>query len=644
MNNSAKQASQSIAVLLADIDGTVVTKDKVITDRAIHAVKKLREQGIIFTVTSGRPPRGLRMLVEPLGLKMPMAAFNGGVIVLPDLSVLDERTIPDYLLPALVETIQSHGLDVWLYSSTDWYVRSRTAPRVDRETSTVQFEPTVVPNFDKVLSGIVKIVGVSEDHPRVAACEAALQQEFGTQVTAVRSTPNYLDVTNPTANKGTVIERLSRYLKVPLEQIATIGDQLNDVLMFKRSGLSIAMGNASEEVQRQATFVTTSFADEGFANAVDKYILPRASPAKGAATKATGQLNRLGQSIWLDNITRDLLTSGTLERYVSELSVTGLTSNPTIFEQAIKNSSAYDASIRQKLGQGKSSEALFFELAIDDLTRAADVFRPIFDRTNGVDGWVSLEVSPLLAYDTAWTIAAAKDLFARANRPNLMIKIPGTREGLPAIEEAIFAGIPINVTLLFSREHYFAAAEAFMRGIERRLEAGLKPDVGSVASVFVSRWDGAVKDKVPEALRNQLAIALARRTYKAYRSLLSSPRWQRIYNAGGRPQRLLWASTGTKDPLASDVLYIKSLAAPFTVNTMPEGTLKALADHGDIPSLMRADGGNCEEVLTQFAAAGIDIHALASKLQTDAASSFVKSWNELMAVIDTKGANLGRKS
>ena len=641
--SATTKASRSIAALLADVDGTVVTKDKVITERAIQAVRRMRERGLIFTVTSGRPPRGLRMLVEPLGLTMPMAAFNGGVIVLPDLSVLDERTLPDYLLPALVETIQSHGLDVWLYSATDWYVRSRQSPRVDREASTVQFEPTVIPTFEKVLSGIVKMVGVSEDHARVAACEAALQQEFGTQVTAARSQPYYLDVTNPTANKGTVVERLSRYLKIPMEQIATIGDQGNDVLMFKRSGLSIAMGNASEEVQRQAMCVTTSFADEGFANAVEQYILPRAEPARGAATKATGQLNRLGQSLWLDNITRDLLTSGTLERYVNELSVTGLTSNPTIFEQAIKNSPAYDAAIGQKLKQGRSAEDLFFELAIDDLTRAADLFRPIFDRTGGVDGWVSLEVSPLLAYDSAATIAAAKDLFARAGRPNLMIKIPGTREGLPAIEEAIFAGIPINVTLLFSREHYFAAAEAFMRGIERRLDAGLKPDVGSVASVFVSRWDSAVKDKVPEALRNQLAIAVSQRTYKAYRLLLSSPRWQRIYNAGARPQRLLWASTGTKDPLASDVLYIKALAAPFTVNTMPEGTLKALADHGDIPTLMRADGGNCEEVLTQFAAAGIDIHALARQLQTDAASSFVKSWNELMRVITSKGAALTEK-
>ena len=607
----------------------------------MEAVKRMREAGIIFTITSGRPPRGLRMLVEPLGLTMPMAAFNGGVIVLPDLSVLDEQTIPDYLLPALIETMESHGLDVWLYSATEWYVRSREAPRVDREASTVQFEPTVVPTFDEVLSGIVKVVGVSDDHARVAACEAVLQQEFGTLVSAARSQPYYLDVTHLTANKGTVIERLSRYLKIPLEQIATIGDQLNDVLMFKPSGLSIAMGNASDggaSARRRAS--RRRLPTRASPTRSSKFILPRAEPATGAATKATGQLNRLGQSLWLDNITRDLLTSGTLERYVSELSVTGLTSNPTIFEQAIKKSTAYDATIRQKLGQGRSAEALFFEIALDDLTRAADLFRPIFDRTNGVDGWVSLEVSPLLAYDAAGTIAAAKDLFARAGRPNLMIKIPGTREGLPAIEEAIFAGIPINVTLLFSREHYFAAAEAFMRGIERRIEAGLKPDVGSVASVFVSRWDAAVKDTVPDALRNRLGIAVSQRTYKAYRSLLSSPRWQRIYNAGARPQRLLWASTGTKDPLISDVTYIRALAAPFTVNTMPEGTLKALADHGDVPTLMRADGGNCEEVLKQFAEAGVDVHALAQRLQKDGADSFVKSWNELMGVIASKSAAL----
>ena len=628
--------SSSIAVLLADVDGTVVTKEKVITPGAIEAVKRMRDAGVIFTITSGRPPRGLRMLVEPLGLTMPMAAFNGGVIVLPDLSVLDEQTIPDYLLPAIIETMESHGLDVWLYSATEWYVRDRQAPRVDREASTIQFEPIVVPTFDQVLAGTVKAVGVSNDHARVAACETVLQQEFGTLVSAARSQPYYLDVTNLTANKGTAIKRLSRYLKIPLERIATIGDQPNDVLMFEPSGLSIAMGNASPEVQGQATSVTTSFADEGFANAVERFILPRAEPATGPATKATGQLNRLGQSLWLDNITRDLLTSGTLERYVSELSVTGLTSNPTIFEQAIKKSTAYDATIKQKLGQGRAAEALFFEIALDDLTRAADLFRPIFDRTDGVDGWVSLEVSPLLAYDTAGTIAAAKDLFGRAGRPNLMIKIPGTKEGLPAIEEAIFAGIPINVTLLFSREHYFAAAEAFMRGTERRIEAGLKPDVGSVASMFVSRWDGAVKDTVPEALRNRLGIAVSQRTYKAYRSLLSSPRWQRMYNAGARPQRLLWASTGTKDPKISDVTYVRALAAPFTVNTIPEGTLKAVADHGDVPTIMRADGGNCEEVLKQFAAAGVDLHALAQRLQKDGADSFVKSWNELIGVISSK--------
>jgi transaldolase len=356
--------------------------------------------------------------------------------------------------------------------------------------------------------------------------------------------------------------------------------------------------------------------------------------------KATQLLHDLGQSIWLDNITRDLLDSGTLENYIEELSITGLTSNPTIFDYAIKNSNAYDKAIHEDLKQGKSGEALFFDLALADLTRAADLFRPIYDRTDGVDGWVSLEVSPLLAYDTTSTLAAARELHARAKRPNLLIKIPGTKEGLPAIEEAIFSGIPINVTLLFDRGHYAAAAEAFLRGIERRIDAGLPPNVGSVASVFISRWDAAVASKVPEALRNQLGIAIAKRTYKACRTLLSSPRWQRVYNLGARPQRLLWASTGTKDPSASDILYIKALAAPFTVNTMPEGTLKALAEHTELGALLPADGGDCEEVLAQYAKAGIDVDALAAQLQDGGAKSFVKSWNDLMTVIASKEAAL----
>src|SRR5262245_10794233 len=356
--------------------------------------------------------------------------------------------------------------------------------------------------------------------------------------------------------------------------------------------------------------------------------------------KATQLLHNLGQSIWLDNITRDLLETGMLKQYIADLSVTGLTSNPTIFDHAIKNSTAYDAGIRDKLKQGRSGEALFFDLALEDLTHAADLFRPIYDQTNTVDGWTSLEVSPLLAHDTKSTLAAAKELHGRAGRPNLFIKIPGTKEGLPAIEEAIFAGVPINVTLLFSREHYVAAAEAFLRGVERRMEAGLNPNVGSVASVFVSRWDAAVAGKVPATLQNKLGIAIAQRTYKAARELLTSPRWQRAYNAGARPQRLLWASTGTKDPKASDVLYVKALAAPFTVNTMPEATLKALADHGELGTIMAANGGDCEEVLAQFAKAGVNVDALAAQLQDEGAKSFVKSWNELMSVIASKSATL----
>ncbi len=640
MKNSNVPNVQAISAVLTDVDGTLVTKDKILTSRALQAVKSLRDRGIVFTITSGRPPFGMRSLVEPLGLTMPMAAFNGGVIVLPDLSILDERQLPGYVVPALIDMIQAHGLDIFLFRASDWYVRSLEAPRVSREASTVQRQPIVVSNFDGVLTGVVKIVGVSEDHPRVAACEAAIQEQFGTQVSAARSQPHYLDVTHPFANKGVVIERLSRYLKIPMDQIATLGDQANDVLMFTKSGLSIAMGNASDEVKRQANVVTASFAEEGFADAVEKFILPRAEPATGPAVKATGQLHRLGQSLWLDNISRDLLQRGTLQHYINELSVTGLTSNPTIFEHAIKNSGAYDATMGEQLARGRSAEEVFFDLALEDLTRAADLLRPVYDRTNGVDGWVSLEVSPLLAHDSDGTLAAAKELHRRAGRPNLFIKIPGTPEGLFAVEEAIFAGVPVNVTLLFSREHYLGAAEAFLRGVERRIDAGLKPNICSVASVFVSRWDSAVASRVAPELRSRLGIAMAQRTYKAYRSVLSSPRWQRTYNAGVSPQRLLWASTGTKDPAASDVLYIKSLAAQFTVNTMPEGTLKSLADHGDITTLLHANGNNCEETLAQFASAGVDVYALATQLQDEGARSFVKSWNELLTVIASKGEAL----
>ena len=358
--------------------------------------------------------------------------------------------------------------------------------------------------------------------------------------------------------------------------------------------------------------------------------------------KATQKLHDSGQSLWLDNITRELLTSGTLQRYIDELSVTGLTSNPTIFDQAIKNSAAYDAAIRAGLQAGKSGERLFFELALDDVTRAADLFRPIHERSCGVDGWASLEVSPLLAHDTASTLAAARDLHARAGRRNVFIKIPGTREGVPAIEEATLAGVPVNVTLLFSAEQYLASAEAYLRGIERRVAAGLTPDVVSVASLFVSRWDAAVAGKVPAALTNRLGIAIARRTYRTYCELIASPRYLRVLNAGARPQRLLLASTGTKDPKASDVLYVEALAAPFTVDTIPEATLKAFADHGQVEGAMTADGGDCDAVLAEFAKAGVDVDALAERLQEEGAASFAKSWAELLEVIAAKSAALAR--
>jgi transaldolase len=356
--------------------------------------------------------------------------------------------------------------------------------------------------------------------------------------------------------------------------------------------------------------------------------------------QATRELNRAGQSLWLDNITRDLLSSGTLKRYIDELSITGLTSNPTIFDQAMKHGSAYDEDIRELAQKGLADEKLFFELALEDLTRAADLFRPVNQRTAGVDGWVSLEVSPRLAYDANSTIAEARDLHGRAARPNLFIKIPGTKEGLPAIESAIFAGVPINVTLLFSPEQYVAAADAWLRGIERRIEAGLNPDVTSVASIFLSRWDVATADKVPAALRNQLGLAIGRRAYGAYCELLTSPRWLRVLNAGARPQRLLFASTGTKDPKAPDVLYIEGLVAPLTINTMPENTLKAFADHGKLGDAIRIDGGDSEKMLADFTKAGVDLGALAAKLQQDGAASFVSSWDNLMGVISSKAAAL----
>jgi transaldolase len=354
------------------------------------------------------------------------------------------------------------------------------------------------------------------------------------------------------------------------------------------------------------------------------------------ASNAPKTLNRLGQSIWLDNITRDLLDSGTLKRYIDEFSVTGLTSNPTIFDNAISRSSWYDAEIRKQLDAGASGETLFFNLAVQDLSRAADLFLPIYQRTGTVDGFVSLEVSPVFAYDTQATVAQAKALHAQANRPNLFIKIPGTTEGLPAIEEAIFAGVPINVTLLFSTDQYKAAADAYMKGLERRVAAGLSADVRSVASLFISRWDVAVTGKVPTLPRNTLGMAVARQAYAAYREILDSERFQRLANVGARAQRLLFASTGTKDKTASDTLYIAGLAAPNTVNTMPEETLLALADHGEIGGVLSTDGGDAEAVLAAHLKAGIDLTALSAQLQSDGAKGFVKSWNELLGGLDAK--------
>ncbi len=350
----------------------------------------------------------------------------------------------------------------------------------------------------------------------------------------------------------------------------------------------------------------------------------------------TSRLQSLGQSLWLDNITRALLDAGALRHYIDKMSVTGLTSNPSIFNKAIGEGSDYDADIARGAAAGRQPEALFFDLALDDLRRAAELFDPVYRRSHGVDGYVSLELSPRLAYDTAGSIDAARELHRRADRPNLYIKIPGTREGLPAIEESIFAGVPINVTLLFSAGQYRAAAEAWLRGIERRIDAGLSPFVSSVASVFVSRWDVAVGDKVPPDLGNRLGIAVAQQSYRAYDELLASPRWRRAMNAGAPVQRLLLASTGTKDPLASPTLYVEALAAPLTINTLPQKTLEVFAAQGTLGAPMPRDGGDCDAVLARFVAAGVDIDALAAQLQREGAQAFVDSWDQLLGVIASK--------
>jgi len=356
------------------------------------------------------------------------------------------------------------------------------------------------------------------------------------------------------------------------------------------------------------------------------------------------KLHRLGQSLWLDNISRVLLDDGTLRRYIDDFAITGLTSNPTIFDEAIGTTDAYDDAIRAKAKAGQTGETLFTDLALEDLRRAADLFRPAFDATDGVDGWVSMEISPLLAADTAGSIAAAAATHRKAECPNLYVKIPGTPEGTAAIEQSIFDGIPINVTLLFSREQYLAAAGAYMRGIERRIAGGRDPRVPSVASLFVSRWDKAIGEKASPGLRNRLGIAMGQRTYRAYRELLASPRWRKLAAAGARPQRLLWASTGTKDPNASDTLYVEALAAPDTIDTLPEKTLRAFADHGEIKGLMAEDGGGCETILASYAREGIDVDALALRLQREGAQTFVKSWQELMTRIAGKSDALAHAS
>jgi len=357
--------------------------------------------------------------------------------------------------------------------------------------------------------------------------------------------------------------------------------------------------------------------------------------------KKTKSLALAGQSVWIDDITRPMLTEGTLARYISEYGVTGLTSNPTIYSKAVAQGHHYDDIILAGARPGRTDEEIFYDLALRDLGEAADLFRDIYLRTDGVDGFVSLEVSPLLSDDAKASVYWATELHRRAARPNLFIKIPGTTAGLVAIEESIFAGIPVNVTLLFSAEQYRSAAEAYLRGIERRIDAGLSTDVPSVASLFVSRWDVAANPGLPPELKNRLGIAVSRKAYALSLELHSSARWRRAMNFGMRPQRLLFGSTSTKDPSASDTLYVSSLVAPYTVDTIPEKTLLAFADHGELGRQCDRDTGEADTILTRVRASGVDVNALAARLQREGTESFDKSWRELLASIQSRRNALG---
>ncbi len=634
-----------IRLVLSDLDGTLITSRRELTEATRRAVRELRGAGIRFALVSGRPPLGLRTIIRELEVDTPVAAFNGGMLIQSDLSILEQRCLSPQLAAQMVAQLDEMGLDPWIYRGREWWVRDLEAPHVAHERDTVGFGPRVARSLnesgDDVLADVVKIVGVSDDLALVERAERELRERMGRAITAARSQNYYLDITHPAANKGTVVDRLAAILQISPAEIATLGDMPSDLAMFARSGISFAVENASPSVQAKATYVVPSNDQDGFAQAASQILKETEMSEEARMNRLVALHERYGQSPWIDSIDRVLIRSGKLHELVHHHGLRGLTSNPTIFEKAMTQSDAYDLQFESLLAQGDwEVKALYEELAIADIQSAADVLRPVYDRARGQDGFASFEVAPSLARDTRRTIDEARAFWKKLNRPNVMIKVPGTEEGVPAVRALIADGINVNITLLFSRDMYRRVAQAYLEGLEDRLAAGKSIDrIASVASFFVSRIDSLVDKKLGERgkeLQGKVAIANAKLAYVFFREMIESDRWKKLAAAGAQAQRLLWASTSTKNPKYRDVLYIEELIGRDTVNTMPPATMQAFEDHGVLRESLVEDIEGAKQVLENLSKLGISLDEVTDQLTVDAIRLFSEPFDSLMLSLERK--------
>ena len=641
-----------IRLVLSDLDGTLINSRRELTTATRQAVRSLREAGIAFALVSGRPPLGLRDVIRELEVETPVAAFNGGMLIRKDLSVLEQRCLSPQIAAKMIGRLDEMGLDPWVYRGSEWLIRDASAPHVSRESATVGFAPRVVSSFE--LKDVVKIVGVSDDPALVERAERELGgyhsgSGLPPAVKAARSQDYYLDITHPDANKGAVVKRLSEILRISPTEIATLGDMPSDLAMFSRSGISFAMGNAGSSVKAKATAVVPSNDSDGFSKAAGMIL----KMSEGSMNRLIALHDRYGQSPWLDSIDREFIESGKLHELVYHHGLRGLTSNPSIFEKAMTQSDAYDAQIESLLGQGDREDwevkALYEELAVTDVQAAADVLRPIYEQGGGAtgsgsDGFVSFEVAPSLARDTRRTVDEARALWKKIDRPNVMIKVPGTAEGVPAVRELIAAGINVNITLLFSRSMYRRVAQAYLEGLEDRVAAGKPIDrIASVASFFVSRIDSLVDKRLGESkdprapdLQGKIAIANAKLAYAFFRELIESDRWKKLAAAGARPQRLLWASTSTKNPAYRDVLYVEELIGSDTVNTLPPSTMQAFEDHGMLRESLVENVDQARQTLERLSELGISLDEVTDRLTEDAIRLFSEPFDSLMLSLERK--------